>query len=218
MASTNEDQLLEEFSRIAGQSLMNAAQLGAVTSNPSSDLGAQNISTFDPSSQTSTDQESHRSSRSSTASSSGGGGIGTTLESVASTIFGGTIGGIVPIIAGLFGGGSSSPPPLQKYAMPSSISFEAAETGNGLTNLDYGQMGTPRMYGAGSNADAAPSSGGAAAPSSSTASGTSGTPQVNINVQAMDSRSFMDYSGEIAKAVRDAMLNMSSINDVVNEL
>jgi hypothetical protein len=37
-------------------------------------------------------------------------------------------------------------------------------------------------------------------------------------VQAMDARSFLDRSGDIAAAVRDAMLNMNSINDVVNEL
>jgi hypothetical protein len=37
-------------------------------------------------------------------------------------------------------------------------------------------------------------------------------------VQAMDARSFLDRSNDIAAAVRDAMLNMNSINDVVNEL
>jgi hypothetical protein len=34
----------------------------------------------------------------------------------------------------------------------------------------------------------------------------------------MDSRSFLDHSSEIAQAVRDAMLNLNSINDVVNDL
>jgi hypothetical protein len=37
-------------------------------------------------------------------------------------------------------------------------------------------------------------------------------------VQAMDARSFLDRSNDIAAAVRDAMLNMNAINDVVNEL
>ena len=41
---------------------------------------------------------------------------------------------------------------------------------------------------------------------------------VQIQVQAMDSRSFLDHSQEIARAVREAMLNMHSINDVVNDL
>jgi hypothetical protein len=43
-------------------------------------------------------------------------------------------------------------------------------------------------------------------------------PQVTIQVQAMDSRSFLDHSTEIARAVREAMLNMHSLNDVVSEL
>jgi hypothetical protein len=67
-------------------------------------------------------------------------------------------------------------------------------------------MGTPRSY-------AAAGTGGTA---SGTASG--GTPQITFNVQAMDARSFMDRSSDIAAAVRDAMLNLNSINDVVNDL
>ena len=43
-------------------------------------------------------------------------------------------------------------------------------------------------------------------------------PQVTIQVQAMDSRSFLDHSAEIAQAVREAMLNMHSLNDVVNDI
>jgi hypothetical protein len=39
-----------------------------------------------------------------------------------------------------------------------------------------------------------------------------------VNVQAMDSQSFLDHSSDIAQAVRNAMLNMSSINDLVSEL
>src|SRR5579883_2715772 len=38
------------------------------------------------------------------------------------------------------------------------------------------------------------------------------TPQVTIQVQAMDSRSFLDHSQEIAQAVREAMLNMHPLN------
>jgi hypothetical protein len=43
-------------------------------------------------------------------------------------------------------------------------------------------------------------------------------PQITIQVQAMDSRSFLDHSSEIARAVRQAMLNSHSLNDVVNDL
>ena len=42
--------------------------------------------------------------------------------------------------------------------------------------------------------------------------------QVTVQVQAMDSRSFLDHSEEIARAVRQAMLNSHGINDVVTEL
>ncbi len=34
----------------------------------------------------------------------------------------------------------------------------------------------------------------------------------------MDSRSFLDHSDDIAQAVRQAMLNMNSLNDVVTSL
>jgi len=44
------------------------------------------------------------------------------------------------------------------------------------------------------------------------------TPQVTVNVQAMDSRSFLDHSQDIAQAVREAILNMHSLNDVISDL
>lgn len=42
--------------------------------------------------------------------------------------------------------------------------------------------------------------------------------QVHIHVQAMDAQSLVDRSGDIARAVRTAMLNSHSINDVISEL
>jgi len=45
-----------------------------------------------------------------------------------------------------------------------------------------------------------------------------GGSQITVQVQAMDARSFMDRSSDIAAAVRDAMLNLNSINDVVANL
>lgn len=53
----------------------------------------------------------------------------------------------------------------------------------------------------------------AAAPS--VPSQTTATPQVTVNVNAMDSKSFLDHSDDIANAVRDAMLNMHPINGVI---
>ena len=43
-------------------------------------------------------------------------------------------------------------------------------------------------------------------------------PQITVHVSAMDSQSFMDRSTDIANAVREAMLNLHPINDVVASL
>ena len=43
-------------------------------------------------------------------------------------------------------------------------------------------------------------------------------PQVTVNVNAMDTQSFLDRSEDIASAVRDAMLHMHPLNDVIGEL
>jgi hypothetical protein len=137
---------------------------------------------------------------------------------------------MVPLIVGLlglFGGGDTpAPPALVKYAMPDPIYFEGADTGNDVSGADYDQMGMPRVYGAapdGASAQASglavPGSSGSGAPSGPGPGGAPApAPQITVNVQAMDSRSFLDHSNEIAQAVRDAMLNLNSINDVVNDL
>ena len=41
---------------------------------------------------------------------------------------------------------------------------------------------------------------------------------VVVNINAMDSRSFLDRSSDIAQAVRDAMIHMHPVNDVIDEL
>jgi len=142
-----------------------------------------------------------------------GGGGGTTAGSVIKDMFESGL-GVVPLVGGLlglFGGGSSSPPPLTKYQMPSSIAFMSADTGDQLSAADYDQMGAPRVYDSGQSEGPAGSTSGAGATAN-------GAPQITVNVQAMDAQSFLDRSSDIANAVRNAMLNMSSINDVVNDL
>jgi hypothetical protein len=147
-----------------------------------------------------------------------GGGVGSTLGSVASSIFKSGL-GLSPLVSGLFGlfggGHDTEPPPLVKYALPASIDFQAAYSGGALSQVDYGQFGMsrsasiPRTVGAGANSrDAVADS-----------SGTAQTQhQITVNVQAMDARSFLDRSNDIARAVRDAMLNLNAINDVVSDL
>jgi hypothetical protein len=134
-------------------------------------------------------------------------GDGITVGSVASTVLKSGL-GLAPLIGGLVslfgGGGEETPAPLVKYALPPAIDFQAAQSNGRVSDLDYDQTGMARTY-ADRMAEGNVNSNGAA-------------PQITVNVQAMDARSFMDRSGDIALAVRDAMLNLNAINDVVNEL
>ena len=126
--------------------------------------------------------------------------------------------GLVPLVTGLIGlfsGGSSAPPPLVKYTMPQHLYFSGTDTGSGIAEASYDQMGMPRAAGA-----AADSYDAASGTTGTTGSGPSGTssPQINVTVHAMDAQSFLDRSSDIAQAVRQAILNSSAINDVINEL
>ncbi len=90
----------------------------------------------------------------------------------------------------------ASPPPLVKFALPSSQSVDAgvssALPGQAFA-VDSAQGGLPRPV-----ANAAPQ-------------------QITVQIQAMDSQSFLDHSNDIALAVRQAMLESSVLNDVVRE-
>jgi hypothetical protein len=153
---------------------------------------------------------------------------GDTAESVISTVFKSGF-GLAPLISGLVGlfsgGDASTPPALVKYAAPPKVDFQAAESGGQVSGVDYDQTGMPRNYSetalsGGASADVSGGTSGAAyeQPSSATGGTSSAAPQITVNVQAMDARSFLDRSSDIAAAVREAMLNMNSINDVVNDL
>jgi hypothetical protein len=128
-----------------------------------------------------------------------GGSIGSTLLEV----LGGGL-GLSPLlmgIASLFGGGSdnSVPAPLTKFALPPSIQANGgvSEGGGQAFAVDNPQGGLPRAALAGGQVSAAA--------------------QITVQVQAMDSKSFLDHSGDIAMAVRQAMLESSVLNDVVRE-
>ncbi|HCC56472.1 MAG TPA: hypothetical protein DEQ47_04290 [Solibacterales bacterium] len=134
-----------------------------------------------------------------TASRSKGSTAGSILSTASSFLGGGL--GALPLISGLvglFSGGPKSSPVLPRYLAPPSLSIQnSVDAGGSAGPAVYDQYGMPR---AASSQAAAPQ------------------PSVTVNVQAMDSRSFMDHSAAIAGAVREAMLNLHSINDVVNEL
>lgn len=180
MASETQDELLKTFLQIAGE---NGGTVGSAAATP---VGANTHGGVAVSQ----------------------GSTGSTIESVAESVLEGGL-GIVPLVTGLmglFGGGGEEKPQLEKYQMPSAISFESDDSGGALAAADSDQTGAVRLYGDGGGTGA-----GGASPSSA-------TPQITVNVQAMDAQSFMDYSSQIAQAVRSAMLNLSSINDVVSEL
>lgn len=122
-----------------------------------------------------------------------------TVSSIASTVTGGAL-SLSPILTGIMslfgGGGSSSPPPLTPFYLPPTINFQAASAPGSASQLpgaDFGQTGDSRAM-------------------------TQAAPQITVQVQAMDSQSFMDHSQDIAQAVQNAMLNMHSINDVISDL
>ena len=153
------------------------------------------------------------------------GGTGSTIESAIATFLEGGL-GIVPLVSGLlglFGGGSPAPPQIEKYQKPSSIDFVSAVTPSGLVAADYDQLGMPRLADTALPASTAPGSSGASSPSiggavSGAGQSETATPQMTLNIQAMDAQSILDRSGDIARAVRSAMLNMSAINDVISDL
>ena len=129
-----------------------------------------------------------------------------TASTVLKTI--GMVTGIGPIATGLlslFGSKSSSEPsfPTMPFEPPPPIALEAGlGADRQFTGISYAADGSPRSTSSNSNAGHASRS----------------VPPIQINVQAMDSRSFLDRSDDIARAVREAMLHSHALNDVVSEL
>ena len=122
------------------------------------------------------------------------------VASAASGLFGGGLGLLSPLISGiasLFGGGPSKPDPLPIYVPPAPVQIDGA-----LRTSETGSRSTSS-----SNADVSPAGSQPAA-----------TPHITVNVSALDSQSFMDRSTDIASAVREAMLNLHPINDVIANL
>lgn len=81
-------------------------------------------------------------------------------------------------------------------------------------------MATTAAQGTGGSSSGS-SIGGNGGMSASSDAGTSTSQQgqsILVQVQAMDSQSFMDHSNDIAQAVRQAMLNLHSVNDVISGL
>lgn len=128
----------------------------------------------------------------------GGGGLFSSLLGGFSKMLG--IASIGLNILNLFRGRRESALSLTPYQEPTPLSLEVANTRNilpGLPRVDQEAGGAPRPI------------------------ATTPPPppmQVTVNVSAIDSRSFMDYGPALAQAVRDAMLHMHPINQVVRDV
>jgi hypothetical protein len=102
---------------------------------------------------------------------------------------------LVSLFTSLFSAGSSEQAaPLVPFSLPPSLNLQSTANGQ---DVSWGENGLPRSV-------ASPGSGAGQ--------------QITVQVQAMDSQSFLDHSDDIAQAVKQAMLNMNSINDVVSSL
>lgn len=109
--------------------------------------------------------------------------------------------GFAPMIGsllGLFGNRrEEEPTPLVSYTRPAPLRVERAITDSGFQSFDHDQTGALRPI---------------------ATTGTTTAAQVTVNVQTMDSQSFLDHRGEIAKAIREALLESQPLSDVLAEL
>lgn len=141
------------------------------------------------------------------------------------------------LISGLFSSSTPTPPPLVRYSQALPINVSQVSQGGQTGPANYDQYGNARMPGLNSflgsdavNALAQPQNGsggssnaqtGVPAASGANAQASSSPAQtmnITLNVNALDSRSILDRSDDIASAVRQAMLNTHSMNDVINDL
>jgi hypothetical protein len=209
MASTTQEELYQNFLTVSGQQTSALGNASALLADVIAQAGQQQSS--NPAPVAAAQTQAGTQTGSSDSGSTSGTVAKTMLEAEA---------GLPLLIAGLVsafgGGGASTPPPLVKYAMPAAVDFQAAESQGQVTGLDYDQTGAPRSYAAAGTSGSA--NGAASGTANGSGSGSGAAPQITFNVQAMDARSFMDRSGDISLAVRDAMLNLNSINDVVSDL
>jgi hypothetical protein len=135
-----------------------------------------------------------------TSKGSSGSSVGSTVESAVSSFLGGGLSSLSPLLGGLlslFGGGGQTLAAPLPYMLPAAVQSQAGLTASApgqVTPVSYGETGQPRAQSANTS------------------------PQVTIQVNAMDSQSFLDHSDDIAMAVKRAILNSSSLNDVISSL
>src|SRR5258708_11420088 len=137
---------------------------------------------------------------------SGGPSALSTAGNIASSILGG--GSLLsPIISGLmslFGGRSTAQPAFTAFTMPAPIHLDT--TFNSPLPQGVQQIVQPT---AGIADAASPGDRGSAQDTG---------PAIQINVNTIDSKSFLDHSDQIAQAVRQALLNSHPLADVIAEI
>jgi len=153
------------------------------------------------------------------------------LGSVSSGLLGGLgIGQLLSGALGLLGLGTSSKtlPPLQRFTLPDPQQIVATlphspkllpvqttvrSGSSSITAASQTRLVSPQATaGRGSSTGITTSTSGPAGQLA-----TSGH-QVHVHVSALDTQSFMDRSNDIAKAVKNAMLQSNSLNDVISEI
>jgi len=93
-----------------------------------------------------------------------------------------------------------------RYELPQAVHLDAGlMAGRSVAPVSYAQNNLVRADVASQSAETARTT-------------ATALPAIQIQVNAMDSRSFMDHSDEIAQAVRTAMLRSHAINDVISEV
>jgi hypothetical protein len=192
MPSTSQQTLLAAFNQASGSA---AAGQAATAGQGLIDALGQAAQVVDAQTQA-TSANTDALAQNSQAKGSGGGGVSDVLNTASQFLGGGlSFMPLVSLFSSLLGGGQSQQPaPLVPFSLPPSLNLESTTNNQ---NVVWGENGLPRSAG----------------------SGESGTAQqITVQVQAMDSQSFLDHSDDIAQAVRQAMLNMNSINDVITNL
>lgn len=134
------------------------------------------------------------------ASSIASGALSTVTRSAGSAL-GGLASPLAPVVGGLlrlFGRGKQEEPaPLPSFQLPRSVAIDGSIQDGGASAVSptlYAQDGLPRVTPA------------------------AASPRVTVQVNAMDARSFLDRSDDIARAVKEALLNSHSVGDVIGEM
>jgi hypothetical protein len=157
-----------------------------------------------------------------TSSRSGGAtGVVSSIDKVTGGLLSGALGAF-PLVSGimkLFGGnGQPAPPPLVKYQPTQKQDFSLGISNGDTGDVSYSSAGTPRIASVSELAFSGLAKRESASTPSSGAPSNIAPTHVTVQVQAMDSRSFLDRSDDIAMAVRNAMLNSHPLNDVISDL